>query len=133
MYCEAREKLKGHSCIQLTDSLGGMEPNSFDIVVSLEVFEHLPEKELVEAIESIHRILSEEGILIVGVPNEIHLPALYKGVFRMARRYGAYLARSLQERFVLTKEISSPGRHIPKFAAPEIYFVLKKCAKTPIP
>lgn len=31
--------------------------------------------------------------MTVGVPNELFLPALVKGLFRMTRRYGAYDAR----------------------------------------
>jgi hypothetical protein len=33
------------------------------------------------------------GVVIFGVPVEIGLPALCKGIFRMCRRFGAYDAR----------------------------------------
>jgi len=63
---------------------------SFDIVFCLEVFEHLPPKEFMNALSEIDRVISFDGIAIIGVPHEIYLPALVKGVFRMLRRPGNF-------------------------------------------
>jgi len=62
-------------------------------VFCLEVFEHLPRRETVHAIREIDRLLGREGTLVVGVPNELFIPALVKGLFRMTRRYGSFDAR----------------------------------------
>ena len=67
-----------------------MKNESVDLVFSLEVFEHLPHKETSSALQNIHALLKSNGQLIIGVPVEIGIPALYKGSFRMVRRYGAF-------------------------------------------
>ena len=36
------------------------------------------------------KILKPNGLIIIGIPIEIGIPALYKGLFRMFRRYGSY-------------------------------------------
>jgi SAM-dependent methyltransferase len=87
---EATENLRETRGIELLSRLDGVEAGSVDMVFCLEVFEHLPPKEATEALSRIARVLSDDGYLIVGVPVEIGLPALYKGMFRMGRRYGAF-------------------------------------------
>ena len=59
----------------------------------LEVFEHLPPRPAAEALAKIEHLLKDHGTFFVGVPNELFLPALVKGLFRMTRRYGAFDAR----------------------------------------
>lgn len=62
-------------------------PDGFaDVVFCLEVFEHLPPKEMETAIEHMWRMLQPEGLLIVGVPVEIGPVAWLKGAFRRRRR-----------------------------------------------
>ena len=34
--------------------------------------------------------MSKQGILVISVPVEVYMPALFKGIFRMIRRYGAF-------------------------------------------
>jgi hypothetical protein len=51
---------------------------------------HLPPEETTEALGRIARVLSDDGHLVVGVPIEVGIPALYKGAFRMTRRWGAF-------------------------------------------
>jgi SAM-dependent methyltransferase len=87
---EATDNLAMTAGVELLSRLDSVEPDSIDVVFCLEVFEHLPTKETADALESIARVLSDDGLLVIGVPVEIGFPALYKGAFRMARRYGAF-------------------------------------------
>jgi len=87
---QAKQKLSGKERISLTNILTSIPPNSIDLIYSLEVFEHLPEKETNEALKSIHNILKPAGSLIIGVPNELYFAALYKGLFRIFRRRGEF-------------------------------------------
>ncbi len=90
LMAEAKEILSGLDSVVFADSLDSVESGIFDYVFCLEVFEHLPEKETVEAIKVIHRMLKPDGVAVVGVPHELFLPALVKGLFRMCRRYGDF-------------------------------------------
>jgi SAM-dependent methyltransferase len=64
-----------------------------DVLFCLEVFEHLPAAQTIEAIEAIERLLAENGVGIIGVPIEVYAPALFKGLFRMSRRRGHFDAQ----------------------------------------
>jgi PPOX class probable F420-dependent enzyme len=90
---EARQNLSGIENVVLVPSLEELEGMRFRYVFCLEVFEHLPRRESVRAIRAINRLLARGGTAVVGVPNELFLPALIKGLFRMTRRYGAFDAR----------------------------------------
>jgi SAM-dependent methyltransferase len=90
---QARRKLSGLDWVAFAGSLDGLAPGSFDYVFCLEVLEHLPERETGDALASIHRLLKQDGRAVIGVPHELHVPALLKGLFRMSRRYGAFDAR----------------------------------------
>jgi len=85
---QAQENVEGLDKIQLVGRLEELNQNRFDYIFCLEVFEHLPENQIREALQAMHRLLKDEGILIIGVPIETYLPALVKGFFRMTRRYG---------------------------------------------
>ena len=93
MYKQALQKLSDSDDIDLVDSLTSIAKGSMDVIYSLEVFEHLPVKESEEALNNIYALLKPGGTLVMGVPNELFLPALYKGLFRMSRRFGQYDAR----------------------------------------
>ena len=93
LMAEARENLAGFDTVRFVQDLASAEPGSFDYVFCLEVFEHLPEKETTEALQAIHRLLKRNGRAVIGVPHELFLPALFKGLFRMARRHGDFDAR----------------------------------------
>jgi SAM-dependent methyltransferase len=80
-------------------------------VFCLEVFEHLPAEATEEAIEAIYRLSKPQGRVVIGVPHELFLPALFKGTFRMARRYGAFDARPLN---VLRAAAGRPPRDRPR-------------------
>ncbi|HZJ95839.1 MAG TPA: class I SAM-dependent methyltransferase [Thiopseudomonas sp.] len=90
MYQQAQSKISNREQISLIDSVKSIAENSIDVVYSLEVFEHLPEKELNDSLDSIFSILKPDGIFIVGVPNELFFAAIYKGLFRMVRRFGEF-------------------------------------------
>lgn len=86
---EAQANLGAYETVRFVDNINLIEKESFDIVFCLEVFEHLPPDETEQAIKSIQRILKSNGTAIIGVPVEIGIPALYKGIFRMFKRFGA--------------------------------------------
>lgn len=93
MYKQAEKRLDQSNNVKLVNTLTTIEDNSLDIVYSLEVFEHLPQAESAEAFSKIYDLLKPGGKLIVGVPNELYFPALYKGLFRMTRRLGQFDAQ----------------------------------------
>src|SRR5690606_23640061 len=93
MLKEAENKISGSSNITLTETTELLPDQSFEIVFRLEDYEHLPENESATAIATINKLVKKNGLIIIGVPNEIYLAALYKGIFRMSRRYGEYDAQ----------------------------------------
>jgi SAM-dependent methyltransferase len=93
LMAEARQNLAHLDSVVFAQRLDSVESGTFDYVFCLEVFEHLPEKETLAAIAEIHRLLKRDGIAVVGVPHELFLPAVLKGLFRMCRRYGTFDAR----------------------------------------
>ncbi len=95
MLNEAINKISGTPNVILTNTIESFTDQNFDVIFSLEVFEHLPEKESSAALNTIKKSLHKNGILIIGVPNEIFLAACYKGLFRMCRRYGDYDAKPI--------------------------------------
>lgn len=90
LMAEAREKLASVGSVHFVEDLKLIESESFDYIFSLEVFEHLPNEEADSAIAEIHRLLKPAGTAVIGVPHELFLPALLKGMFRAARRYGEF-------------------------------------------
>lgn len=87
---EARRNLVGLDNVTLVSDRGELKGLSFGCVFCLEVFEHLPPRQTARTVKVVDRLLKDDGLFIVGVPNEILLPALVKGLFRMTRRYGAH-------------------------------------------
>jgi len=83
----------GGSTVEVTDSTASIESGSIDLITCCEVVEHLPALQIDQALSEISRLLPASGVLVLGVPNELYLMALGKGVFRMARRNGEYDAR----------------------------------------
>jgi len=90
LLAEARANLSNVSNVELCQDIGTVSPGTLDVVFCLEVFEHLPPEETTDALRTIFGLLKPEGTAVVGVPVEVGFPALYKGIFRMARRYGAF-------------------------------------------
>lgn len=93
MFKQAEKRLVKSENIKLVNSLTTIEHHSLDLIYSLEVFEHLPQAESAEALVKIYGLLKPGGTLIIGVPNELYFPALYKGLFRMSRRLGQFDAK----------------------------------------
>ena len=94
LMAEAMGRLSGMESVVFADRIDALAANSFDYVFCLEVFEHLPSKETAQAIADIDRLLAPDGFAVVGVPHELFLPALCKGIFRMWRRYGDFDANA---------------------------------------
>jgi len=94
MFSEAVEKIARKNVV-LLNRIAEIETDSIDVVYCMEVLEHLPDQEVEKAINDIYSIMKLGGIAIVGVPNEIYLAALYKGLFRMRRRFGEFDASPL--------------------------------------
>jgi len=87
---EAKYNLENLPGVKIIADVSELPHSYFDVIFCLEVFEHLPEKETEKAIDDISTLLTPGGYACIGVPNEIYIPALIKGLFRMTRRYGAY-------------------------------------------
>ena len=90
---EAERMLAGMSNARLVTSLADLDGQRFDYCFCLEVLEHLPEPLLEETLTQIEQLLAPGGRCVIGVPNEIFLPALVKGLFRMVRRPGQFDTR----------------------------------------
>lgn len=89
-------------------------PVGAGLIVCTEVFEHLPPDAFEHALSEIERIAAPGGLIIFGVPVETGPPALAKGLFRMARRYGA---EDAQPRRVLAATFGRPPSRNPQTIA----------------
>lgn len=87
---EARVNIHEIGGVEFFGDVTKIAGSSVDLIYCLEVFEHLPPRETDEAFKQFRRILAPRGRIVIGVPNEIWFAALYKGVFRIARRYGEF-------------------------------------------
>lgn len=110
MRAQAAARIRSADRIRLIDDIDSVVSGSCDAVYSLEVFEHLPPAEFAAALEQMFRVLKPGGKLVIGVPNELYLAALYKGIFRMFRRFGAYDARPWN---ILRSTLGSPPQNRP--------------------
>jgi SAM-dependent methyltransferase len=86
LLAEAEARAEGLPRLRLAASEAELPDGWADVLLCLEVFEHLPEMETRAALAAAHRVLRPGGLLIVGVPIEIGPAALAKGAFRRARR-----------------------------------------------
>lgn len=92
---EPYDKLREQASANLADSpaqitvigdIHSAESRYYDIVICQEVLEHLPDKLKDEALDEFERLLSPGGVLIVSVPVEIGLSALFKNLVRVLVR-----------------------------------------------
>ncbi len=88
MRAQAEEALRGFPSARVVTALE--DDRRYDVAFCCEVFEHLPAQQTNALIASIARVVAPGGVAVIGVPNEIHLMGLLKGLFRMARRYGEH-------------------------------------------
>jgi len=109
LMAEARRKLSDREGMTFTGKAADLLDDTYDYVFCLEVFEHLPERETVQALAEIHRLLKPGGLAVVGVPIEIYLPALFKGLFRLTRRSGDFDA-TVKNVFAATLGHPPPNR-----------------------
>ncbi len=87
---EAKENLADLPQVHFCADVAKIADGSVELIFCLEVFEHLPKMETENALGQFKRLLSSYGRAVIGVPIEIGIPALYKGIFRMSRRFGAF-------------------------------------------
>ena len=90
MLDEARQNLNGVANVQFSQDIVDCPLETADVVFCLQVFEHLPAEATSDALSKISALLKPGGIIIVGIPNEVGIPAAYKGLFRMTRKFGAF-------------------------------------------
>ncbi|KAB2682961.1 MULTISPECIES: class I SAM-dependent methyltransferase [Brucella] len=90
LMAEAKKNLIGIPNVVFTETVETIAASSVDLLFCLEVFEHLPSKETEDAFNVFKRVLSDQGRIVIGLPVEVGIPSLYKGLFRMVRRFGAY-------------------------------------------
>jgi len=90
---QARENLSASANVTFCTDPAQLPQGPVDMVFCLEVFEHLLPAEQAQVLGIMQRLLGKSGRAIIGVPVETGLPALYKGLFRMARRFGEHDAR----------------------------------------
>lgn len=87
---EAEENLAGTQRISFISSLDEIPKGKADLLFCNEVFEHFPPGQMEIAIGQIKELMRDDGSAVIGVPIEVFIPALFKGMFRMTRRYGDY-------------------------------------------
>ena len=90
---EARRELAGLPRIAFFASFDALPKGQADVLFCLEVFEHIPLAMRARSLGEVDSLLAPDAEVVFGVPVEVGLPALYKGMFRMSRRYGAFDAR----------------------------------------
>ncbi len=90
---EARRELAGLPRIEFFASFDALPAAQADLLFCLEVFEHIPLSMRAKSLAEVDSLLRPGAEAVFGVPVEVGVPALYKGMFRMTRRYGAFDAR----------------------------------------
>ncbi len=110
LLAEAKHELRGVPRIEFYAAFSDLPAASVDVLFCLEVFEHIPATARGNALNQIDQLVKHGSEVIFGVPVEVGLPALYKGLFRMSRRFGAFDARPLN---VLRAVVGFPPKDRP--------------------
>lgn len=92
---EAKYELRDVPRIAFHAAFDELPTAAVDVLFCLEVFEHIPVTARANALGQIDQLVKHGSEVIFGVPVEVGVPALYKGLFRMSRRFGAFDARPL--------------------------------------
>jgi SAM-dependent methyltransferase len=87
---QAEQIVAGCPRIDLAGDWRDLPNVPFDLIYCLEVLEHLPGRETRQLVEQIWKAASPLSRVVFSVPNELHLAAVMKGLFRIARRYGSF-------------------------------------------
>ena len=119
---QALQNTQGFHNIKVVDNLQTIENDIFDFIFCLEVFEHLPDGPLEQSLTVQKKLLKTGGRLILGVPNELFLPALLKGSFRLTRRYGEVDARPLN---ILKAIFGRPPRNRPQVLFDDLPYIIR--------
>lgn len=90
---QAANNVKNYENVSIVTDITEIKTIHFDYIFCLEVFEHLEQEKIVESLVWFNRLLKSNGKLVIGIPIELYLPALIKGLFRMTRRFGEVDAR----------------------------------------
>ena len=114
---ETRQNLALTPDVCFAETISPAWTGAVDVVFCLEVLEHLPPEETENALRVIRQLLKPDGKLIVGVPVEVGMPALYKGFYRMSQRYVRFDAdlentnlKNVMRSFSWVSSTESPGR-----------------------
>lgn len=110
LLAEAKLELKGVPRIEFYSAFGDLPRACIDVLFCLEVFEHIPLEARAVAFNQIDELIKDGSEVIFGVPVEVGVPALYKGLFRMTRRYGAFDASPMN---VLLATVGFPPKDRP--------------------
>lgn len=110
LMAEAKENLANLAQVYFCTDVAEIAQASVSLIFCLKVLEHLPKAETEDALTQINRLLCCDGNAVIGVPIEIGFPALYKGIFRMLRRFGEFDA-SIKN--VLLAALWSPPKERP--------------------
>lgn len=107
---EAKIELKSLPRVEFHACFETIPKGQVDVLFCLEVFEHIPLSMRAKSLGEVGALLKDDGEAVFGVPVEVGLPALYKGMFRMSRRYGAYDAKP---KHVLMATLGMPPKDRP--------------------
>lgn len=119
---QARAHLTGVKQVEIVSETSVISDHSLDYILCLEVFEHLPPDRIQAALKEITRLARPDAQIIIGVPNEIYLSALLKGMFRMTRRFGEVDARPEN---IFRAFLGKPPRHRPVVSFDNLPYIIR--------
>lgn len=104
---EANRRIKGKFYVASVFKLP-FKPSFFDVVIILDVLEHIEKGRVLSALKEIYRVLKKDGALMVSVPLNESLGQLIKE----DKNYNAHLREYTPE--ILSKELEYSGLKIEK-------------------
>lgn len=90
---EGEQRTAALDNVTVVANVADLPTSAFDFIVCNEVLEHLPPAETDQLLQTVIERGRSNAEYLFGVPNELYLPALTRGVFRLFRRYGAFDAK----------------------------------------